>query len=278
MKVIILAGGSGNRLWPLSREEKPKQFLLLNDSSSLLQKTIKRLLTFVKTEDLLIVTNKKYHDLVIDQLDIIDKKLSSRILIEKEKKNTAPSIILAIKYFIEIEKTSLDEAILVSPCDHYISSEDLFQKSIEIACEIKNPKKIIVFGAIPTRPETGYGYIEKEEGQVDKNIFDVRRFVEKPSLDLAQKYYANKNYLWNCGFFLFSICSFIKEIKEHSEELSPFLSFSYQKIQSEFSSFINISIDYALIEKTKNLQVVPLLCDWSDMGSWDNIYEMFPKD
>lgn len=275
MKIIILAGGSGTRLWPISRGSFPKQFLKLGGEFSLLQKTAKRFLAEWSAKDIIVVTNQEYRHLVQSQLSVIDKQLAEQIIVEPERKNTAPAIALAVK-FLE-EKFGKDETFLVSSSDYLISPEKLFLEAVHFAEGIAKKGRVVIFGVKPLKPETGYGYIKVKE-TVDAKLLDVAQFVEKPSLEKAQEYLDSGDYLWNCGLFAFNVAQFWEELSAHAPDIYEFCQGSYAELLSKFSAMPNLSIDYAVMEKSTEISVIPLNLLWSDVGSWDSFYEALEKD
>ncbi len=271
MKILILAGGSGTRLWPTSRESSPKQFLKLGkegDNSSFFQKTVRRFLPLASKEDIWSITHEKYAAILQEQLREIDPSLESQMILEPERKNTAPAIVLALK-FLEEKKVSQEEVVLVASSDHFLSDEKQFLEKVMVARQLAYQGKLVMLAARPTKPETGYGYIK-----INKTG-DVEAFVEKPSKELAQGFIKDGSYLWNCGIFVFKIETFWKELKIHYPLLA---SLSYQELVQVFSSLPSISIDYALMEKTKNSAAVVLDLMWSDIGSWDSVFDASEKD
>ncbi len=275
MKAIILAGGGGTRLWPLSRESYPKQFLSLGSKLSLLQKTISRLEKISFIDSILIATNEKYQDLVLMQIEQMNSK-KAKVFLEPERKNTAPAIALALKYLQEFEHLDNDP-VLVLPSDHLIEPEVAFMQSVEKAMQMAKQDRIVTFGIQPTKPETGYGYIEISN-PLDDVCFSVERFIEKPSLSKAIEYIQNSKFLWNSGMFLFLPSTFFSEIEIHCPEIARLTRKTYSEYAAEFSSSPDISIDYALLEKTKKIACKPLKVSWSDIGSWDSLYEVLEKD
>lgn len=268
---IILAGGSGSRLWPMSRELYPKQLLNLCGEKSLLQSTFEMLDKFIPAKNIISITNSKHHANVKIQLSEISKE--SIILAEPISKNTAPAIVLGAKYIQENSQN--DETILVVPSDLLIKDNKKFIETIKKAQPLVESGKIVTFGIKPTYPETGFGYICSENGVVSS-------FTEKPNKQTAQEYLNNGNYFWNSGLFMFKISTLMKEVKEYCPQISEIIekincsdkSISY----IEFDKMPNISIDYAVMEKSKNLAMIELESDWEDLGSWQSIYEVSPKD
>lgn len=268
---IILAGGSGSRLWPLSRELYPKQLLNLYAEKSLLQSTFERLNRFIPSSNIISVTNTKHHANVKMQLGEMSE--NSVILAEPLSKNTACAIALSVKYIIENSEN--DETILVVPSDLLIEDNEKFAFSIQQAQKFVDEGKIVTFGVKPTYPETGFGYIKFVDGKVVE-------FSEKPDVQTAQKYLENGGYYWNSGIFMFKVSTIINELEHHCPEISKIIknmSCSYSSISfTEFEKLPCISIDYALMEKSQNLAMVELQSDWKDLGSWQSIYDVSPKD
>lgn len=273
MKAIILAGGGGARLWPLSRRDFPKQFLYFEDHESLLQKTVRRCLESPLIEEIIISINKEHELLVRQQLCKIGSKL--HIVVEPERKNTAPAIALAVKY-IE-EKIGRAEPILVLPSDHLIEPQSVFNSHLEHLSEVVKFGKIALFGIAPTKPETGYGYIQIGE-KFGLNSYKVKRFVEKPDVKKAEEFIASGNYYWNAGIFAFSIETFWKEMRAHAPKVASLEKGSFEENVKQFYMLNEISIDYAVIEKSLETVVCPLPVAWSDVGSWDSVYESMQKD
>ena len=273
MTNIILCGGSGTRLWPISRTLMPKQFIKLFDNKSLFQLTVERNSKFCKNQ--LIVSNVDQYFLALDQLEEINKT-NNRYILEPVGRNTAPAIALASFLLDE------DDIVLVTPSDHLIKNEENYKKSIERAKELANQGFLVTFGIKPTYPETGYGYIE-----ADKE--DVIKFHEKPDLETAKKYLEKGNYYWNSGMFCFKAGVYLEELKKHSPEIYKASKEAFDHIKSiadnqfriPYESMIKIpdnSIDYAVMEKSDRVKVVPSDFDWNDIGSFDSLYEKLPKD
>lgn len=277
MKAIILAGGSGTRLWPYSRREMPKQFLHFGEKRSLLQKTIERFTPIIDPRDILIVTSQDYFHLVKTQAMEISLQLENQILIEPEQKNTAPAIALAICYLTSFLKISSQECVLVCSSDHLIAPQEIFIHALVEAEKIAHKARNVIFGIRPNKPEIGYGYI-KLGVQEQENVYHVDSFVEKPDFSLAQKYLLSGQYLWNSGIFLFQIKTFIKELQKYCPEMGIGTSKDFKEFVNRFSELPNLSIDYALMEKSTNTKVMRLDLNWSDVGSWDSVYDFLKKD
>lgn len=275
MIVLILAGGQGSRLWPLSRKKYPKQFLNFGDSLSLLQKTVLRILDIA--EHIVIATNDIYQSVVMEQIQSIDPQKKCSILVEPYKKNTAPTIAFAIRYMEEILKIPSHELILIIPSDHLITPSEKFLDAIEKAKKSALHDFIITFGIRPRKAETGYGYIEIAD-PFDEHTYTIKKFREKPTLEKANFYIKSDQYYWNSGMFLSKIGTFWKQFELYAKEIYNLSKGKFQDVVNHYNSFEDISIDYALLEKTKDILLYPLSIDWSDIGSWDAVYEVSDKD
>ncbi|HSX10418.1 MAG TPA: mannose-1-phosphate guanylyltransferase [Chlamydiales bacterium] len=277
MHAIILAGGGGTRLWPLSREDFPKQFLNFGDSESLLQKTVRRFLHSDLIDEIVISTNVHYEALVIKQLEKMDLDRKVHILVEPNRKNTAPAIAFTIK-FLQEQLGALDsDPVLVLPSDHLIEPEAVFMRYVDHVRDVVRTEQIVTFGIKPTRPETGYGYI-KIGVKLDPFTHRVQEFVEKPDRARAEEYLASGNYYWNAGMFAFSIHTFWTELQNHAPAIFLGMQRTFQEIIDGYHLLPDISIDYALMEKTARIAICPLPVHWSDIGSWDSVYEILKKD
>ncbi|WP_461207739.1 mannose-1-phosphate guanylyltransferase/mannose-6-phosphate isomerase [Clostridium sp. DL1XJH146] len=272
MKVIILAGGSGTRLWPLSRDRYPKQFIKLQgDKPSLFQETFKRSLLLADVDDIYVVTNEKYKFLVAGAVEELGfDYCEDNILVEPEAKNTLPAIYAGVH---EIAKKGND-SVVVFPSDHMILKTQEFIEIIKESEELAEDS-IITFGIKPDGPNTGYGYIAP--GTQKLNGYKVKEFKEKPEYEVAVTYVDN-GYFWNAGIFMFNTEFFINEVKEHAKEIYD--AFDDSKNIREAFSKINekISVDYGIMEKSKNVAVTPVDIGWNDLGSFDAFYDVFDKD
>ncbi len=275
MKIIILAGGNGTRLWPLSRKKLPKQFLKIFDKNehSLFQKTLKRSLLLTNIENVFFVINKEHLGLTEHSIKEIGiPYINENIIVEPEGKNTLPAIFSAVKLIYEKQKK--DENIIVFPSDHIISNEKVFIDQIKLA-EKAAENYFITFGILPTEPNVGYGYISP--GEKNGNGFDVKEFKEKPDKKKALEY-INNGYYWNSGILLFNSLIFLNEVKLLEPDLykaffySKNIEESYQKIAKK------ISIDYGILEKSNKVLVFPLSVYWNDMGSYEQIFLYSDKD
>ena len=280
---VLLSGGSGTRLWPLSRKEYPKQYLPLVGDNTMLQDTILRLNGLDNLTDLIIVCNADHRFLVAEQCQQIDIK-NPTILLEPVGRNTAPAIAAAA---IQSLKASDDALLLVLSADHVIRDVEAFHQAINIANNQAQEGKLAAFGIVPTDANTGYGYIKSSKNNTD-GTYKVEEFVEKPDLETAEKYLDQGNYLWNSGMFMFKADTLIDELTTHSPDIVKLVSDAVNNATQDldfirldkqaFESSPSDSIDYALMEKSDNVVVVPLDTGWSDVGAWSTLYDIGVKD
>lgn len=271
MKIIILAGGGGTRLFPLSRDCYPKQFLHVIGDKSLLAQTIERFLGLVEAEDIIIVTNERYIFHVQAELKTINAQ-KAHIITEPMGKNTAPAIALAQSYCQDVLQCGEDEILFVSPSDHLIKPIDDFQDLIRHAQEVAKDN-IVTLGIKPTKPEIGYGYIEAEKN--DNLAKKVISFKEKPDLATAKEYIASGNYYWNGGMFMFSIATMQAELTKYMSAIIDITQNGYRYTVDNFVNMPDISIDYAVAEKSKKMMMIPMEnIYWNDIGSFDAIAEV----
>lgn len=280
MKVFILSGGSGTRLFPLSRDSYPKQFLKIFDGESLIQKTFKRALKLTNSvEDIVFITNKDYFFHVKSDIEAITNSKNIYIIKEPIKRNTAPAIALGVSFILDNNLADLSEPVIVLPADHIIYPEEEFVEYAKKASEIAQEGYIVMFGIKPTKPETGYGYIEIDHSQKIKDGYRVKKFHEKPSLEDAKIYIEKGTFFWNSGIFCFTPEIFLQELKTHSQDIYEKIhECSYQEILSNFEQMPDISVDYALMEKTDKSAIIPIDIKWSDVGSFEAIYDVLDKD
>ena len=277
MKIIILAGGGGTRLFPLSRECYPKQFLHVIGDKSLLAQTVERFLGLVKPEDIVIVTNEKYIFHVQAELKLIDAQ-DAHIIVEPVGRNTAPAIALAQIYCKDKLKCNDDEVLFISPSDHLIKPIEDFQNLIMQAEQTAKQGNIVTLGIKPTKPETGYGYIEAAENKENMDV-KVLSFKEKPDLETAEKYLKAGNYFWNSGMFMFSIKTMQEEFKTFVPEIVEIEDKGYEYTVDNFMQMPNISIDYAIAEKSQKMMMMPMQdIYWNDIGSFDAIAEVLSDE
>lgn len=275
MKVIILAGGGGSRLFPLSRKSYPKQFLKLEDDKSLLVHTVERFLDFVAPEDILVVTNQRYLYHVQNELAECQAE-AAHIILEPVARNTAPAIGLALSYCESKLGCAGDEPLIVAAADHVIRPQDVFTKCILQAAQVAQQGSLVTFGIPAKTPETGYGYIEA--GESDGLSFVAQSFKEKPDLKTAETYVEAGNYYWNSGMFAFTIDFMKGEMAKYQPEIAAILAEGYEAAVARFADMPEISIDYAIAERSQAVRMVPLTCYWNDIGSWDAMYDILPHD
>jgi len=290
---VILAGGNGSRLWPLSREMYPKHLLKLNQENTLLQSTFLRLSKFINDENIITVTNIKHSSDVKSQLSELKEKLNSdekyTVINEPIGRNTAPAIALSIFYILsQLKDKSIDPIILVVPSDHLIKNIDTSTKIFKKGIKLAEQGYIVTFGVTPNRPDTGYGYIntihDDNISKIEKEAAKVKEFKEKPDFKTAVKYYESGAYYWNAGIFMFKASEMIEEFKKYCPEILKDIKSAklnskntiidledYEKIQ-------NISIDNAIMEKSDKIVSLPFDCGWNDLGSWETIFDISEKD
>jgi mannose-1-phosphate guanylyltransferase len=277
----IMCGGSGTRLWPLSRALFPKQFLPLVNKTSMLQDTLKRLPQ--NSCEPVFICNEEHRFLVAEQVRQLSLEQHT-ILLEPEGRNTAPAIALAAVNAVEKDENAM---LLVLAADHVIQDTEAFHQAVETASLAAENGKLVTFGIVPTHAETGYGYIKKGKSQ-QNNTFDVADFVEKPNADVANKYLLSGEYLWNSGMFLFKAARYLEELKKYRPEILASCQKAMNEVESDldflrpnkaaFLACESESIDYAVMEKTDSAVVVPLDAGWSDVGSYSALWEVCPKD
>jgi mannose-1-phosphate guanylyltransferase/mannose-6-phosphate isomerase len=277
MKVLILAGGSGTRLWPASRETYPKQFLKLNGKKSLLQQTIERILKTSSPEDIILLTNEQYKFHVLAELNEISENLTDKILLEPARRNTAPAIAFGMKYCLERLRVEPSEVLLVCPSDHIIKPVEKFVEYVRLAEKVAKQGYLITFGIKPLYPETGYGYI-KITGEDKGGYYSVERFTEKPDFETAKRFLSEGNYFWNSGMFAFTIETMIEELRLCAPEIYQLFDHPLEAMIANFHKMPDISIDYAVMEKSKKVVAIPMDIYWSDIGSWDSLYDVLEKD
>ena len=276
MIVLILAGGEGRRLWPLSKDSFPKQFLNFGRTHSLLQTTVLRFINLSVFNKVVISTNADYVEIVEMQIKEIDLSGFCHIILEPLRKNTTPAIIYSLRYLEECFGVNDEELVLVIPSDHFIEDESLLIDYIEKVSVVAR-NRIVSFGVKAFKPDTGYGYIKKS-CQFNEWTYEIDRFVEKPSLEKAKEYVSCEDYYWNCGIFIFSVGVFWEQLKLHDVENYLVSCNSFDFLGDNYVLFNNISIDYSIMEKTEKSLLCPLNFGWSDIGSWDSIYELSDKD
>ena len=282
---VILSGGSGTRLWPISRKLYPKQFIPLRNNRSLFQDTVSRVQSLKNgIQAPIIVCNDEHRFMAAEQLRL-ENVNNADIILEPVGRNTAPAIALAA---LCAQKHNQEAIILVLPADHIIEANSKFSDAVEVAMNLCNQDQLVTFGIQPTRPETGYGYIQSGESIASGNANRVDRFVEKPELSKAQEYINAGNYLWNSGMFMFKASALLSELAKFESEMSAAVESAFNTQQKDldfvridenkFAACKSESIDYAVMENTDNAVVVPLSCEWNDVGSWHALWESSEQD
>jgi len=280
--VLIMAGGVGSRFWPKSRNHFPKQFLdILGIGKSLLQLTYERFLKLCPKENIFIVTNSQYEEIILQQIQGIS---SSQLICEPSRNNTAPCIAYAS---FKLNALNPNANIVVAPSDHFILYEDIFIEKINQALKYTEQNEALVtLGITPVRPDTGYGYIKYEIGDHD-GVHKVIQFKEKPNLENAQKFIEEGNYVWNAGIFIWKVGSILSALSEYSSEIHNLFeqgvgtyntAAEVNFIEVNYPKSPNISIDYAIMEQATNVYTIPAEFGWSDLGTWASLYEAAPKD
>jgi mannose-1-phosphate guanylyltransferase len=278
---VIMAGGVGSRFWPISTQEHPKQFHdILGTGQSLLQRTYNRIESLIPSENILIATNERYEELVLNQLE---KAATENVLLEPAMRNTAPCILYAA---LKIHNQNPDAVMLIAPSDHWIDNEDEFIKNLKTsftACAKENI--LMTLGIQPNSPNTGYGYIQFD--QRTSEIKKVKNFTEKPTLEKAQQFLESGDYLWNAGIFVWSAKSIIEAFEKSLPEMVALFNQGSSCWNTELEkSFIkenyekseNISIDFGIMERANNVHVLPVDFGWNDLGTWGSLYDKLDKD
>ena len=278
---ILMAGGVGSRFWPVSTTSFPKQFHdMLGTGETLLQQTFSRLNKIIPAENILILTNQKYADLVLKQLPQIDAK---QVVLEPEMRNTAPCILYAS---LKIKKENPDAVMIVAPTDHWIEDENAFIDNVKICFDASvETEGLFTLGIQPTFPSTGYGYIKFDKSE--SNLKRVDKFTEKPNIETAKTFLETGKYLWNAGIFIWSVKSIVNAFEKFQPKMYTLFykgldtyntSNENDFIVENYKNAENISIDYAILEHSKNIYVIPATFDWNDLGAWGALYGELNKD
>ncbi|MFP4847134.1 mannose-1-phosphate guanylyltransferase [Winogradskyella sp. PE311] len=279
---ILMAGGVGSRFWPVSTQDFPKQFHdMLGTGDTLIQKTFNRLAKLIPEENIFILTNERYNDLVLEQLPSVTKR---QVVLEPAMRNTAPCILYAS---LKIQKENEDAVMIVAPSDHWIEDEQAFSANVKTAFDFcESNDALMTLGITPTFPNTGYGYIEYDNSNKNE-IKSVNQFREKPDYETAKTFIDQGNFLWNAGIFMWSAKTVVAAFKRNQPQLFELFENGISTYNTEFEDeFIkenypkaeNISVDYALMEKSTNVHVIPATFDWNDLGTWGSLYDKLDKD
>ena len=276
---LILAGGSGSRFWPASRESLPKQFIDLTGSGkTLIQETFVRINKIIKTKNIFISTNKKYKDQLLAQIPTINL---NNLICESLKRNTAPSILYAS---LKINQINQKAKLIVLPSDHYIEKLSEFYKNVEHAFSVSNRGQLVTFGINPKFPSTNYGYIKVNDTR--ESFQKVLKFTEKPSEKLAEKFIESKMYFWNSGIFVWSTETILNAFENLEKSLTKIFKSNLKKFDSAeedyffqniFPKIKSLSIDYSILEKAENTYVIKSNFEWSDLGTWESLFETLSK-
>lgn len=281
---VIMCGGVGTRFWPFSRQDRPKQFLdFFGTGRSLLQMTVDRILPIVDADNIILVTNKIYYDIIREQLPEVKE---SNILLEPARRNTAPCVCWAAKHIYALDP---DAVIVTLPSDHLVLKEAEFRKAIEEGFDfVEHGNRLLTLGIKPSGPNTGYGYIQQGTDEKDyPGIYKVKAFVEKPNIEMAEKFVESGEFYWNAGIFLWSAHSILEAFDMYAPEIAQTLNapdgvYASGKeadfISNHFADCVNISIDYAIMEKASNVYVKTVEFGWSDLGAWKALYETSPRN
>jgi mannose-1-phosphate guanylyltransferase/mannose-6-phosphate isomerase len=286
---VILSGGSGTRLWPLSRSSYPKQFLSITEEKTLFHLTLERISNLNQAlanfQNPIIVTNENHRFIVAEQLR--QQKVTAQILLEPLARNTAPAIAAAAELALSRGE---DPILLILAADHVIEQQEVFNQAIAVGLTAAESGKLVTFGIVPTAPETGYGYIKAEEKVTVSELksYPVAQFVEKPNFETAEKYVADGSYLWNSGMFMFKASTYLKELEKFNAVMAKNAKSAFERSKNDLD-FIRLdkisfeqcpedSIDYAVMEKTEHAVVVPLNANWNDVGAWNSVWEVSKKD
>ncbi|MQW92627.1 mannose-1-phosphate guanylyltransferase/mannose-6-phosphate isomerase [Acinetobacter wanghuae] len=287
---VILSGGSGTRLWPLSRSSYPKQFLPITEDKTLFQLTLDRISnlnqSLINFQNPIIVTNEGHRFIVAEQLR--QQQVNAKILLEPVARNTAPAIAAAAELALSYGE---DPVLLILAADHIIEDQEAFNKSVEVGLQAAEAGQLVTFGVVPTSPETGYGYIKAQDintFELEIQTYAIEKFIEKPNLATAQEYIKEGSYLWNSGMFMFKASVYLEELEKYNPAIVENAKASIQYSKNDLD-FVRLdkehfeqspedSIDYAVMEHTTKAVVVPLSAHWNDVGAWKSVWEVSNKD
>jgi len=277
---VILAGGSGTRLWPLSRSLFPKHLLVLNGELTLLQQTARRVLETFPPEAVWVVTNEDHVFEVRSQLRAVNPVLEDHVLAESVGRNTLPAILMALDRIVPQQDEGLNarDLVAVFPSDHMVSGREGWQSSMDQGMRMAETGRFVTFGVPPRNPETGYGYIARGQ-RVDDGAYDVERFIEKPDLATAMEFLKSGRHYWNSGMFVFRAGDFLSAVREHTPGVwSWWRQRAQEPLAAGFGALESLSVDYGIVEKLSNIAVVEAGFEWDDLGNWEAIYRLGEKD
>ncbi len=279
---VLMAGGVGSRFWPVSTSSYPKQFHdMLGTGKTLIQKTFDRLNKFIPTENILILTNERYNDLVLEQLPMVKQE---QVVLEPAMRNTSPCILYAS---LKIQKMNPNAVMIVAPSDHWIEDEEAFARDVTSCFDkCEQEEALCTLGIRPTFPNTGFGYIEFEK-QSDQKLKKVSQFREKPDYETAKEFLEQGNFLWNAGIFMWSVKTIVDAFKSYQPKQHELFQKGYacyntpeetEFIAENYPKAENISIDYAILERSSSIYTLPASFDWNDLGTWGALYDKLDKD
>ncbi len=279
---VILAGGIGTRLWPSSRQQRPKQFLdFFNNGETLLQMTYKRYLRFIDRENILVISNHQYEDLVREQLPTLP---DGNLLLEPMRRDTVPSVAWAA---VEIARRNPEACMVVTPADQVITKGAAFEEDILLGLDyVRRHARLLTLGIVPTRPETAYGYIQMAD-KMEQDIYRVQSFTEKPEQEFARLFVENKEFLWNTGLFIWGVRTFVSTMREQFDLFETMMEDAEtclergtaigKLVENAFAVCPNVSLEQGVLEKMDNVDVMLCHFGWSDIGTWDALYDVLPK-
>lgn len=271
---MIMAGGKGTRFWPLSIEARPKQFVALTAQETMIQQTYRRFAERLPKEKIYAVAPKQYVPLILEQLPEL---VTQQLIVEPSQRDTAPCIALTAKHFLDEDD---DEVLVTVPSDQYIPDTDALMESLSRAARFANKHRnpIVTLGIIPTRPETGYGYIRALETSIEDDVYRVAAFIEKPSMYKAQSLYCQKNIYWNSGIFIWKPSTISTYMEQFQPDLWDTIKRSPKELDEVYTSLPKISVDYAILEKADQVFTIPVDFEWDDLGAWTSLERIHSSD
>ncbi|HEY1215888.1 MAG TPA: mannose-1-phosphate guanylyltransferase, partial [Bryobacteraceae bacterium] len=273
MKVVIMAGGKGLRFWPRSVEERPKQFLALTSHDSMLQQTYNRFRKYVDVADIYVVAGSSYIPLILEQLPLLEP---SRLIVEPERRDTGPCMALTARFFLQ---QHVDDVLVTAPSDQYIPDDQALMKALLEAEQLATrDESIVTLGIIPTRPETGYGYIRATSETVIGQAKRVLRFVEKPNEQRARELMLEPDTYWNSGIFVWKPSTIDYYMKFYQRDMWNKLWLSGESLEHVYASLPKLSVDYAILEKAESVYTIPVHFVWDDVGTWTALERVYPRD